>query len=185
MASPKWKVLQSEFVADLKIFKARFDYLVNPHNQKEIKVTVLEANDAANVIPINKKGEILMVRQFRFGTQEFSLEIPGGFVDDGEDALQAAKRELIEETGYTANKWKKLGTIYSNPVYQNAQIHHFLATDIVQTHSTDFDEEEHIEANFYSFQELKQAAKENRITHPHTISALCRIYNLFEVKELS
>jgi len=180
MATPQWKLLKSEFIADLKIFRARFDYLLNPHSQKEIRVTVLEADDAANIIALNKEGEILMIQQFRFGTQEYSLEIPGGFVDDGEDALQGAKRELIEETGYTSSNWEKIGTIFSNPVYQNAQIHHFIARDIEQTHPTDFDEQEHIEVKFYSLEELKKEAKEDRITHPHTISALCRIYNLFD-----
>ena len=117
MSSPKWKLLKSEFVADLKIFKARFDYLLNPHNQKEVKITALEANDAVNVVAINTEGSILMARQFRFGSKEYSLEIPGGFIDDGELPLQAIKRELIEETGYTAQNWKNIGTclLYTSP----------------------------------------------------------------------
>jgi len=182
MSSPKWKLLKSEFVADLKIFKARFDYLLNPHNQKEVKVTVLDALDAANVIALNEEGKILMIHQYRFGTQEYSLEVPGGFIEAGETPLQGAKRELAEESGFTSENWRNLGTIFSNPVYQNAKIHHFLAEDIDQTRSTNFDDEEHIVTQFYTLQELKKAAQENKITHPHTISALARMFNIFDAE---
>jgi len=122
----------------------------------------------------------LMIHQFRFGTQEYSLEIPGGFIEAGESPLQGAKRELAEETGFTSENWKSLGEIYSNPVYQNAKIYHYVAENVKQTIPTSFDEEEHIEAKFYTIQELKKAAQSNQITHPHTISALSRIYNLFD-----
>ncbi len=181
MIPTKWELLKTEFIADLKIFQARFDYLRNPHTQKEIKVTVLDANDAANVVAINPEGKILMVRQFRFGTQEYSLEVPGGFVEEQESTIDGIKRELIEETGHTSEQWKSLGSIYSNPVYQSAKIHHFVALDVVLTEPTRFDDEEHLEVEFLSVAELKEAAKNNLITHPHTISALCRLYNLFEV----
>jgi len=178
MIPTKWKVLKSEFVAELKIFQARFDYLLNPHTNKEIKVTVLEANDAANVVSITPEKKVLMVRQFRFGSQDFSLEIPGGFIENNESPLEGVKRELIEETGYTSDNWKPIGTIYSNPVYQNAKIHHFVATDVRKTDETHFDREEHIEVEYLSPTEIIQAVKSNQITHPHTISALCRLYNL-------
>jgi len=180
MISSKWAVLKSAFVADLKIFQARFDYLLNPHTQKEVKVTVLEANDAVNVIGITPDGKIIMVRQFRFGSQEYSLEIPGGFMEANEDPLDAIKRELSEETGCTTENWKPLGSIYSNPVYQTAQIHHFVAYDVQKTESTKFDDEEFLELLYYTPVELKQAMQQNQITHPHTISALCRIFNLFD-----
>jgi len=184
MNAAKWKLLRSEFIADLKIFKARFDYLLNPHNQKEVKVTVLDANDAANVVALNAKGEILMTRQFRFGTQEYSLEIPGGFIEENETPLLAVQREFQEETGYSSKNWKPLGSIFSNPVYQTAKIYHFVAFDVEKTHATNFDDAEQIETIFYSQKELKDAVKGNRITHPHTISALCRLFNLFDGKAL-
>ncbi len=184
MLSPKWKTLKSEFIADLKIFKARFDYLLNPHTQKEIKVTVLEANDAANVVALNSKGEIALVRQFRFGSQEYSLEIPGGFMEAGENPLEAIQRELREETGMTSPTWEPLGTVFSNPVYQAAKIHHFVAHDVVRSTETNFDAEEFLEVSFYSPADLKQAFDDNLITHPHTISAICRLYNVFGAEEV-
>jgi 8-oxo-dGTP pyrophosphatase MutT (NUDIX family) len=184
MVSPNWKTLKSEFIADLKIFKARFDYLLNPHTQKEIKVTVLEANDAANVVALNSMGEIALVRQFRFGSQEYSLEIPGGFMEAGENPLEAVQRELSEETGLTSDRWEPLGVIYSNPVYQSAQIHHFIAYDVIRSSETKFDAEEFLEVSFYSPADLRQAFDENLITHPHTISAICRLYNVFGAQEV-
>ncbi len=170
----EWIKLKSEHLLDLKIFKARFEFLKNPRNNKEVKVTVLEANDAVNVVAFTPQQKILIIKQLRFGTGQFSIEIPGGFIDDGEDHLTAAQRELREETGYSSTTWTYLGYVYANPVFMTSKIHHYLATDIVLDQATDFDDEEDIEQFLWTKERLLDAFDKNEITHPHTISALAR-----------
>lgn len=174
----KWDKLRSEPIADLKIFKAKFDFLKNPRNQKEVKVTVLEANDAVNILAFTTDQKILFIKQFRFGSGEISIELPGGFVDNGEDPLAAAKRELREETGYSSQEWSYLGWVYANPVFMNSKIHHYLAKAVVLDGETDFDEEEDIEQMLLTQDEVKKSFSENEISHPHTIAALSRVIKL-------
>lgn len=179
-----WKKIKSEEIGDLSIFKARFDFLKNPRNNKEVKVTVLEANDAVNVVALTTENKILFINQFRFGSGEFSLEIPGGFIEKNEIPLVAAKRELQEETGYTAPHWEYLGAVYANPVFMNSKIHHFVAHEASQTDQLALDEAEDIEVLLMSRKKLKNLIKENKLTHPHTLSALSRIFNLFSTENL-
>ena len=85
---------------------------------------VLEAPDWATVVPIVRRGEedcFLMVRQYRHGSDELSLEFPGGVVEKGEDPAAAAARELAEETGYTASSIRLAGSVYPNPAFQPAK----------------------------------------------------------------
>ncbi len=179
-----WKKIKSEEIGDLSIFKARYDFLKNPRNNKEVKVTVLEANDAVNVVALTTENKILLINQYRFGTEKFSLEVPGGFIEDEEIPLIAAKRELQEETGFTAPHWEYLGAVYANPVFMDSQIHHFVAYDAALTNPKELDEAEDIEVMLMSREELKELIKDNQISHPHTLSALSRIFNIFSTENL-
>ena len=167
-----WKLVKSEQGPDLKLFKARFDYMQNPRNQLVEKMIVVEANDSTNVVPVFPNGDILFVRQYRFGIRKMTLELPGGIVDDGEEALFAAKRELREESGYSAKHWNFLGKVGSNPVYMSNYIHHWVATDIALTSSLDLDDGEVVENEVLSEKEVRDRLKAGKFLHPHTISAL-------------
>ncbi|MDA3864389.1 MAG: NUDIX hydrolase [Deltaproteobacteria bacterium] len=98
-----------------------------------------------NIIPITTEGELILIRQFRHGAGEFTLEIPGGVVDKGENPLEAAKRELLEETGASSFNWKSLDYVYPNPAIQSNKCHLYLATNTEIKAKTDFDEFEEIE----------------------------------------
>ena len=109
--------------------------------------TVLDTVDWAIVIPVleTKRGrEFVMVRQWRHGAQDLSLEFPGGVFDRGEDSVQAALRELREETGYTAGKMAKLGEFNPNPAIMSNRVYFYLAEDLTNTGTQDLDEDEYV-----------------------------------------
>lgn len=168
----KWKIIRSVAKESLRLFEARYNYLINPRNNKEVEVVVLSGNDAVNVVAVSTENKVIMIRQYRFGINDYTTEIPGGLVDDGEDLLIAAKRELREETGYSGENWQFLGKIAQNPVFQDAYIHHFLLTDAQLTDPTEFDEAEDIKLIEMDVVEVKKGVQTAAFQHPHTVSAL-------------
>ncbi len=167
-----WKIIRSVAKESLRLFEVQYNYLINPRNEKEVEVVVLSGNDAVNVMAITTKNTVVMIKQYRFGINDYTVEIPGGLVDAGEDFLKAAQRELREETGYSGENWQYLGKIAQNPVFQDAYIHHYLLIDAEKTHPTEFDEAEDIQMIEMKLEEVKKGVQECAFQHPHTVSAL-------------
>jgi 8-oxo-dGTP pyrophosphatase MutT (NUDIX family) len=173
-----WKRIRSEPGPDLVIFKARFDWIVNPRNGKTFKAVVLEARDWVNVVALTPEKRLVVVTQYRFGIREISLEIPAGLVDPGETPLQAAMRELDEETGYTAREWKSLGWSYGNPAFLNNRAHTFLALDVRKTREPRPEDGEDMITGEITLDEVKQAIGGERMRNPMTLLALSRAFDL-------
>ncbi len=167
-----WKIIRSVAKESLRLFEAKYNYLINPRNEKEVEVIVLSGNDAVNVMAVTTKNTVIMIKQYRFGINDYTVEIPGGLVDAGEDLLIAAQRELREETGYSGENWQYLGKIAQNPVFQDAYIHHYLLIDAEKTHPTEFDEAEDIQMIEMTLNEVQEGLYECAFQHPHTVSAL-------------
>ncbi|MDJ0522837.1 MAG: NUDIX hydrolase [Planctomycetota bacterium] len=112
---PPWELLRSEQLEDARVFRLRRDLARSPRSGREHTFFTLEAPDWVNVVPLTADGHVVMVRQFRHGSRETTLEIPGGMVDPGESPAEAAARELLEETGYAAPAVSLLGSVNPNP----------------------------------------------------------------------
>ncbi len=136
---------------------------------------VLDAPDWAMVVPVLRAeggARFLMVRQFRHGSGEVTLEFPGGAVERGEDPREAAVRELEEETGYRALSVALLGSVSPNPAIQGNRFHVFLAEGLSPTGRTDFDEHEDCRIEEVGEEELWRGLGEPPFTHALAATAL-------------
>jgi ADP-ribose pyrophosphatase len=172
-----WRLLRSEPGPHIKLFQVRYDWMRNPRNGAEERMVILEGRDSANVIAITPEGQVLFVRQYRFGIGADTLELPGGLMEAGEALQTAAARELVEETGYTGSDWQYLGKIPSNPVFMDSYIHHWVLRDARLTDATALDAGEAVELVFMSLPEVKKALLEGVFQHPHTVTALLRFFS--------
>jgi 8-oxo-dGTP pyrophosphatase MutT (NUDIX family) len=123
-----WKIDQTEILYSHRLLDLQRRELTSGDDRRE--VLVMAAPEWINVIPVLDDGRVVMVRQWRYGIQQPTLEIPGGMVDPGEDARGAALRELEEETGLRAGKLECLGFTYPNPAFITNRLTTWLATDL-------------------------------------------------------
>ena len=127
----EWKPKESKLIADCRIFTVYCNLAQAPGKEDIRDFYVLKLADWANVIPITDDEQVVFVKQYRHGTSQVTLEIPGGIVDPGDrDPKEAAERELFEETGYRAKELILLGQQHPNPAIQNNTCHTYLALDV-------------------------------------------------------
>jgi len=167
----EWQLVKKAPAVDLGILNIQHHFYKNPRNEKVIQTVAIEAQDAVNVIALTKDKKVIMVKQFRFGIGDYTLEIPGGMIDEGEPILKAAKRELREETGYAGTQWQFIGKILSNPVFMNSSVHHYLALGVTKQFELELDEAEEVEIVKLSIPTVFEYIQQGFIQHPHTITA--------------
>lgn len=132
----------------------------------------LSAPDWVNVVAVTNDGKIVLVRQFRFGTDDLSLEVPGGVMEAGEDPVTAGVRELAEETGYAGGTARLLGTVHPNPAIQNNRFHAVLVEGVERTRALDWDADEELEILTAPVEQVLADARSGRITHSLCLCAL-------------
>ncbi|MED5556395.1 MAG: NUDIX hydrolase [Pseudomonadota bacterium] len=175
----EWQKLRSESGPNLGILNVRFDWLKHPTEDRTLKRLVLESVDWINVVALTEDGQSVMVEQYRFGVGSCTLETPGGMVDSGETPLQAAQRELKEETGYSGGRWKSLGAVQPNPAIHSHLCHHFLAEGVTKNDSQDLGQGEAIAVHLYTIDQVRSAIVDGSLRHVLAISALSRVFDLW------
>ncbi|HVW09835.1 MAG TPA: NUDIX hydrolase [Bryobacteraceae bacterium] len=163
------KTVSSKEVYSCSLFRVTEDEAVDKSGWK-MKRSVVRHNGSAVMMPVDEKNRVLLVRQYRLPAGQFLWEIPAGKIDDGETALQAAKRELGEETGLKAKKWKKLATFFPSPGYVEEKMTIFLATELTQGEAHPMDDER-IETRWFSKKELQELIRTNKIEDAKTMIA--------------
>jgi ADP-ribose pyrophosphatase len=173
-----WTRHASEPGPELMICRARFDTLENPRTGERLRRTVLETPAWVNVVALTPERHLVVVRQFRFGSGAVTTEIPGGVVDRGEEPLEAARRELREECGYSAERWSSLGAVEPNPAFHDNVCHHFLAEEARRTHPQELDRGEDIVVATLPLEEVRDLVRSGTIRHSLVVCALARIMDL-------
>ena len=144
----------------------------DPDSSKEGDFFVLEAPDWVNVIALTEADELIVIEQWRQGVLQNTWEIPGGMVDPGEDAGQAGRRELREETGFASDSWFRLGEVLPNPAIQSNRCSTYLALNCRRVGDPQFDGNERIRVTTVPFANYPDWLRDGRIQHALVIAAL-------------
>ncbi|MBI3210770.1 MAG: NUDIX hydrolase [Candidatus Solibacter usitatus] len=161
------KGLKRKVLLETPIFRVSDNQLTDPAGKK-IRRLLVEHDGSAVVLPVDEKGRVFLVRQYRLPAADYLWELPAGKIDPGETALQAAKRELREETGFRAKRWSKLITFYPSPGFQQEWMTIFLAQDLRQGERI-YIEDEDLEGKWFSSATVERMIRNSRIVDAKTI----------------
>jgi 8-oxo-dGTP pyrophosphatase MutT (NUDIX family) len=168
-----WKKISSRRLGDFRIFTIRTDVCVSPRTGQEHDFFVLDSADWVNVIAVTPQEELVMVEQYRFGSETVELEIPGGMMDKTDaDPVVAGLRELREETGYEGEGARSLSKILANPAIMSNRCHTVLVENCRLKHPVQFDHAEDIATRLVPLAEIPRLVAEEKIRHPLVVVAL-------------
>ncbi len=173
MAGPKpWTSLGSELLQDCDIFRVSRTEARSPSSGARHVFHRIDSPDWANIVPLTVEGDVVMVRQFRHGLRQVTLEIPGGMVDPGETPAEAAARELLEETGYRAAEVVPIGSTSPNPALFGNRVYSFLGRGAVRVGEPRNEGAEETVVELLTPAELRRVTREGGVDHALVLAAL-------------
>lgn len=173
MSRPRrWRALETEALQDCAVFRVSRTLTESPNTGERHSFFRIDSADWVNVVPVTRTGEIVMVRQYRHGLREVTLEIPGGMVDPGEAPADAAARELLEETGYRAARIEALGSVNPNPALFGNRLFAFAAHGCERVAEVANESTEETVVELVDPAELRRLLREGRIDHGLVMAAL-------------
>jgi 8-oxo-dGTP pyrophosphatase MutT (NUDIX family) len=177
MEDKKWTILKSEYLIQRPWLTARRDHVRFPDGRENPEYYVLEYPDWVNVIAITKDGHFVMERQYRHALGRTSYELPCGVMENGEEPLEAIKRELLEETGYGGGEWRHLMDISANSSTMNNMTHCFLATGVEKISEPHLDDTEELEVYLLSREKVWELLKTNQFVQALMVAPLWKFFS--------
>ena len=169
--SGRWERLSSERLIETPYFALRSDRLRLPDGAVKDPYYVIERPDAAIVFPLTEEDDVVLVRQYRPAIEGIELGLPAGLVDEGEEPEKAARRELLEETGYAGGEWEPLGSLASSPSLKDNWAHLYLARGVTCSAAPRPDEYERVEVVLVPVGEIVERISAGEIVSSSGVAA--------------
>ena len=176
MKDLSWKLLSSEYLFHRHWLTARRDICQLPDGRINEEYYVLEYPTWVHVVAITKDGEMVIIRQYRHGLGRTCFEIVAGCVEEGEEPLDAARRELREETGYTGGEWHEAMQFSCNASAMNNVTHSYVAIGVERTDTQHLDATEDIEVYTFPQEQVKQMLLDGEFMQASMIAALYKFF---------
>lgn len=173
----EWTVLSSEYLIKRPWLTVRREHLRLPNGGEAPEFYVLEYPDWVNVTAITEDGKMVMVKQYRRGVERVNYELAAGVIDPGETPLEAAKRELLEETGYGEGEWREMTVLAPNPSTSTNYAHCFLATGVRKIGGQHLDGGEDITVHLLEEEDVMEMLRRDEIIQALMAAPLWRYFS--------
>lgn len=168
-----WKKISSRPLGDFRIFTVRADKKISPRTGKEHEFFIIDAVNWVNVIAVTPDEQLVMVQQFRHGSNTVELEIPGGMIDAKDASPEASgERELREETGYAGTNAKIIGSVWANPAIMSNTCYTLMVEGCKCMHPLEWDHGEDLITRLVPIKEIPELVASGKIRHPLVVVAL-------------